>query len=225
MTFGFQATQSGHGVRTAGSRAGLPGRTGPSASRTRSTVDSETCTSPSREPRWASLRWERSTGPRSRRGSRSPPARRAGSRARRHRVADRPAPPVARRSAHRRTRFKSRPSSSAARRVDQPASPAAATKSSRPALTVASTLGGTAGAQSQRAFPSCRCSTTACSATVARSRSISSPPSPRPRPPGSAPAGPAPRTPARPAHRAWPYVRCAPPSSDPPRAGRQPRAG
>src|SRR5918993_3042221 len=30
-----------------------------------------------------------------------------------------------------------------------------------------------AGGQSQRAFPSCRCSATACSVTVARSRSIS----------------------------------------------------
>jgi hypothetical protein len=56
----FPRQQSGHGARTAGSRAGLPGGTRPSAVSTRNTVDSDTYTMPSREPRWASLRWDRS---------------------------------------------------------------------------------------------------------------------------------------------------------------------
>src|SRR5512143_1199855 len=49
MLLGFQATQSGQGARTPGSRAGRPGSTSPSAASTRSTVDSDACTRPSRE--------------------------------------------------------------------------------------------------------------------------------------------------------------------------------
>lgn len=65
ILFGTQATHCGQGRRDVGSGAGGLGSRIPASASTRSTVDSDTYTRPRREPRWASLRWLRSTSPHS----------------------------------------------------------------------------------------------------------------------------------------------------------------
>src|SRR5665811_1721996 len=144
MWFGFHSNQSGHGALGIGSLRGFPGRAMPSAASTRSTVDSDTCTRSSREPRCASLRCDRSISPQvwnnvriaarsaaSRPCSGAPPGARSVS------------SPHSRRCCQRASRESSTPSLAAARRGDHPASTAWSTRSSRPALTHASTRDGT----------------------------------------------------------------------------------
>ena len=93
-------------------------------------------------------------------------------------------PPGRRRpaSVHRATRSWSRPSSRHARRGDQPWPHGVVDQVEQAGLDARVHPGrDRAGGQSQRDFPSCRCSATACSVTVARSRSISAS-GPRPAP-------------------------------------------
>src|SRR5438093_1816791 len=58
---GRYSSQSGQGCRCTGARPGGLGSTRSWATSTLKTLAGETHTRPSREPRWASLRWERST--------------------------------------------------------------------------------------------------------------------------------------------------------------------
>jgi hypothetical protein len=60
---GRYSTQSGNGWRTLRAGRGSGRSRRPSAARTRRTLDGDTHTLPRYEPRWASLRWERSISP------------------------------------------------------------------------------------------------------------------------------------------------------------------
>ncbi len=145
MLTGYDNDLAGEVNRATNRLRGAPGRWMPSAARTRSTVDSETWTQPRREPRWASLRCERSTRAQSS-ASLTIASRSKSSSA--CSAASGPGTvswsrPVVRRCCHRSTRMWSMPSTSAAWRTDQPARPAWSTSSSSPAFTRASTRGAT----------------------------------------------------------------------------------
>ena len=60
-TPGTSSAQSGNGVRSRGAGRGRPGNRTPASVNTRNTDDSDTYTRSRRDPRWASLRCDRST--------------------------------------------------------------------------------------------------------------------------------------------------------------------
>src|SRR5512133_787703 len=151
---GRYSSQSGQGCRCTGARVGGVGSTRSWAASTRYTLAGETHTRPSREPRWASLRCERSISPHSSASSRicstssasrpwtaPPPAGRSAS------------VPAARRACQRLTRRSPTCSTRQAACAVNPSATASSTSPSSACLVAAATRGGTPPINPSAIFP------------------------------------------------------------------------